>query len=84
MSGDCEEESNYDRCIDRLLYQVLKEEVNCTVPWVTNNNNICKVYQCLSIILSCAIILINSSDQTQPESRIQTIPRESEKSEKTM
>ena len=45
VSGDCDsDQSNYDQCIDRSLYQVLKEEVNCTVPWVSNNNNICKVH----------------------------------------
>ena len=51
VSGDCEsEEPDYDQCIDRSLYQVLKEEVNCTVPWVANNNNICKVHNSLLIV----------------------------------
>ena len=43
LLGECEEEENFDGCLDEKLGQILKKEVNCSVPWLLNKKNICKV-----------------------------------------
>ena len=43
VEGECESNQNYDKCMDTSLHQLLQEEINCTVPWVSHNRNICKV-----------------------------------------
>ena len=32
LLGECEEEENFDVCLDEKLGQILKEEVNCSKP----------------------------------------------------
>ena len=39
----CQEENNFDECIDQKLGDVLVKEINCTVPWLSRKKNICKV-----------------------------------------
>ena len=43
----CEDETDFDECIDEKLHEILVKEVNCSVPWLSNKKNICKVwYDC--------------------------------------
>ena len=44
MAEDCEPVGyHYDQCLDRSIRQLLKEKTNCTVPWLYQNKDICKV-----------------------------------------
>ena len=45
VEGDCQPaDYNYDQCIDSSLQHLLREELNCTVPWLSRYNDyICKV-----------------------------------------
>ena len=44
LLDDCEVENNFDECINDNLEEVFLKEINCTVPWVKNKKNICKVW----------------------------------------
>ena len=44
LLDDCEVGNNFDECINDNLEEVLLKEINCTVPWVKNKKNICKVW----------------------------------------
>ena len=40
--NDCVDDVIYDECIDDNIDKILRDEVNCTVPWLKNKKNICK------------------------------------------
>ena len=82
--GDCESAGyNYDQCLDSSIRQLLKEETNCTVPWLYQNKDICKVSLGVVDIGTTQYICILSG-QIHSECRLQTFPREQEESEGVM
>lgn len=42
MGYNCRKDPPYDRCMYKSVTTMMKEEANCTVPWVPDNRNICK------------------------------------------
>ena len=39
----CEHGIDFDECLDLELHSILLKNVNCSVPWLSNKKNICKV-----------------------------------------